>query len=65
MQDTKKFKTKIQRRGLGGQVRWGPCVTVGKKNREHGYSEGLLEASHAGMGTGIGKIKNVVGLRGG
>jgi hypothetical protein len=24
---------------------------------EQGYSEGLLEASHAGMGTGIGKIK--------
>jgi hypothetical protein len=32
-QDTKRFKTNIWRRGRGGQVRWGPCVTVGKKNR--------------------------------
>jgi hypothetical protein len=50
-----KFETNIRRRGRGGQVRWVPCVKVGKKNREG--SEGLLEASHAGKGTRTGKTK--------
>jgi hypothetical protein len=33
--------------------------------KAQGDSEGLLEALHAGMGTGIGKKQNAVGLRGG
>ncbi len=66
MQDTKAkgLKTDIRRRGRDCQVRWVPCVDVGKKNRGQGGSGGLLEALHAGKGTGTGK-KNAVGLRGG
>jgi hypothetical protein len=53
MQDTKRFKTNIRRRGRDGAL--GSLRNDGEE--EQGYSEGLLEASHAGMGTGIGKIK--------
>jgi hypothetical protein len=56
MQDTKRFKTNIRRRGRGGQVHWGPALRNGGEE-EQGYSEGLLEASHAGMVKGIGIIK--------
>ncbi len=56
MQDTKRFETNIRRRagpGLSGAL--GSLRKGGEE--EQGYSEGLLEALHAGMGTGIGKNK--------
>ncbi len=59
----KRFETNIWRRGRGGQV--GALGSLcGGGEEEQGGSEGLLEASHAGKGTGTGK-KNAVGLRGG
>ncbi len=54
MQETKRFKT--QHPASGGRAGIVRCVGLG--------SEGLLEALHAGKGTGKGK-KNAVGLRGG
>jgi hypothetical protein len=55
MRDTKKIKTQHPAAGPGwsgalGSVRNG-------EEEEQGYNEGLLEASHAGMGTEIGKRK--------
>jgi hypothetical protein len=60
MQDTKRFKINIRRRGRGCQVRWVPCVKtvkVGKENKGAAKACYLLEALHAGMGTGRGKTK--------
>jgi hypothetical protein len=60
MQDTKRLKIKkinIQRPAAGPG--WSGALGSLRKcgGEEQGYSEGLLEASHAGMGTGLGKRK--------
>ncbi len=65
MQDTKRFEDRDPAAGpglsgaLGSLRRWG--------EEEQGGSEGLLvlEALHAGKGTGTDIKKNAVGLRGG
>ncbi len=62
--NTKRFKTQHAAAGpwpgLSGAL--GSLCKGGEE--EQGGSEGLLEALHAGKGTGKGK-KNAVGLRGG
>ncbi len=41
MQDTKRFEDQHPAAGRGCQVRWAPCVKVGK---EQEYGKGLSEA---------------------
>jgi hypothetical protein len=62
MQVTKKCEDQHPAAGLGLSGALGSLRKGGVK--EQGRSEGLLEALHADMGTGIGKT-NAVGLRGG
>jgi hypothetical protein len=60
MQDTKRFEDRHPAAGPGLSGALGSLRKGGVE--EQGGSEGLLEALHADMGTGIGK-KNAVGLR--
>ncbi len=60
MQDTKRFEDRHPAAGSGLSGALGPLRRCGEG--EQGGSEGLLEALHAGKGTGKGK-KNAVGLR--
>ena len=63
MQDTKFFETSIRRRD---RARWSGALGSLRKGgeKEQGSNEGLLEALHDRMGTGVGKNKRVR-LRGG
>ncbi len=63
MQDTRKFKDQHPAVGPGLAGALGSLRKGGVK--EQVDSEGLLEALHVDTGTGIGKTKNAVGLRGG
>ncbi len=58
----KRFKIQHPAQGPGLSGALGFLCKGGEE--EQGGSEGLLEALHAGKGTGKGK-KNAVGLRGG
>jgi hypothetical protein len=62
MQETKKVWNQHPAAG----PKWSGALgsLCGGGEEETGGSEGLLEASHAGKGTGTGK-NNAVGLRGG
>ena len=60
MQDTKRFEDRHPATGPGLSGALGPLRRCGEE--EQGGSEGLLEALHAGKGTGKGK-KNAVVLR--
>ncbi len=55
MQDTKRFEDQHPAAGLGLVDALGSLRKGGEE--EQGVSEGLLEASHAGMGAGTGKKK--------
>ncbi len=62
MQDTKRFEDRHPAAGPGLSGALGSLRRCGEEKQ--GGSEGLLEALHAGKGTGTGKT-NAVGLRGG
>ena len=55
MQDTKRFEDRHPAAGPGLSGALGSLRRWGKE--EQGGSEGLLEALHAGKGTGTGKTK--------
>ncbi len=55
MQDTKRFEDRHPAAGPGWSGTLGSLRKGGEE--EQGGSEGLLEASHAGKGAGIGKKK--------
>jgi hypothetical protein len=62
MQDTKRFEDRHLAAGPGLSDALSPLRRCGEE--EQGGGEGLLEALHAGKGTGTSKT-NAVGLRGG
>jgi hypothetical protein len=63
MQDTKRFEDRHPAAGPGLSGTLGPLRKLRCGEEEQGGgSEGLLQALHAGKGTGTGN-KNAVGLR--